>query len=165
MNLNTLDEFRHAIYPSFTRARDALFNVGDALLTETAAHSFAELSLSPFFVRRWPSLYTAFADGRMDRTALRRVFAQYVPRPPRSKRLVVGADTTNIARPESPTAKDRTYLYVHNLPDCTAPVTVGWSFSTGVALPEMPSSWTSFWTTGACPVLRPPAPLPPSNWL
>lgn len=142
MNLNILSEFRHAVYPCFTQARDALFNVGDALLTETVAQSFAELSLSPLFVRRWPSLYAAFADGRIDRTALQRVFAHYVPRPPRGKRLVVGVDTTNIARPESPTAEDRTYLYVHNLPDCTAPVTVGWSFSTVVALPETPSSWT-----------------------
>ena len=36
--------------------------------------------------------------------------------------------TTGIARPESPTAKDRTYLYVHNLPQRAAPVTVGLEF-------------------------------------
>ena len=142
MNLNILNEFRHAVYLCFTRAQDALFNVGDALLTEKAAQSFAELSLSPFFARRWPSLYAAFKDGRIDRTALRQVFARYVSRPLSGHWLVVGVDTTNIARPESPTAEDRTYLYVHNLPQCTAPVTVGWSFSTVVALPETPSSWT-----------------------
>ena len=47
MNLNTLNEFRHAMDGSFERAADALFNTADALLTETSAQSFPELSLSP----------------------------------------------------------------------------------------------------------------------
>ena len=59
MNLNTLQNFRHAIYDCFQRAADALFNTADALLTETGAHSFPELSLSPCFERQWPSLYEA----------------------------------------------------------------------------------------------------------
>jgi hypothetical protein len=142
MNLNTLNEFRHAVYPCFTQAQDALFNVGDALLTETTAHAFAELSFSPYFERRWPSLYAAFKDGRIERGALRQVLARYVKQPTSGRRVVVGVDATNIARPESPTAGDRTYLYVHNLPECSAPVTSGWSFSTVVVLPETPSSWT-----------------------
>lgn len=142
MNLNTFNEFRHAIYPCFTQARDALFNMCDALLTETTARCFAELSFSPYFERRWPSMYAAFKDGRVDRGNLRQVLARYVPRPTSGRHLVVGVDATNIARPESPTAEDRTYLYVHNLPECSAPVTSGWSFSTLVALPETPSSWT-----------------------
>jgi hypothetical protein len=59
MNLNALNEFRHAVYGCFKQAGDALFNALDALSSETAAHSFPELSLSPFFQRRWPSLYVA----------------------------------------------------------------------------------------------------------
>ena len=59
MNLNTLQNFRHAIYDCFQRAADALFNTADALLTEPGAHSFPELSLSPCFQRQWPSLYEA----------------------------------------------------------------------------------------------------------
>jgi hypothetical protein len=47
-----------------------------------------------------------------------------------------------VARPESPTAADRTYLYTHNLPHSTKPVTVGWQFSSVVVLPEPTSSWT-----------------------
>jgi hypothetical protein len=31
MNLNTLNEFRHAVYDCFERAGDALFNTVDAL--------------------------------------------------------------------------------------------------------------------------------------
>jgi hypothetical protein len=56
MNLPTLQEFRHGVYDRLTRAADALFNTVDALLTETTASSFVDLSLSPFFERRWASL-------------------------------------------------------------------------------------------------------------
>lgn len=142
MNLNTLNEFRQAVYHSFCRARDALFNVCDALVTLGSARSFAELSLSPCVTRRWPSVYAALRDGQIDRTQLQQVFAQATPIPTAGQRLVLGVDATNIARPESPTARDRTYLYVHNLPECKAPVTIGWSFSMLAVLPESTSSWT-----------------------
>src|SRR5260370_24935400 len=72
MNLNTLQNFRHAIYDCFQRAADALFNTADALLTEPWAHSFPELSLSPCFERQWPILYEPFADRRIDHQPFRR---------------------------------------------------------------------------------------------
>ncbi len=139
---NTLDQFRHAVYSCFQKAQDALFETCDALLTEPTARTYAELSLSPRFTRQWPSLYAALKDGGIDRAALQRVFAQYAPKPSAGQRLLLGVDGTGIARPESPTAEDRTYLYVHNLPKSAAPVTVGWSFSSLVVLPETTSSWT-----------------------
>jgi hypothetical protein len=142
MNLNTLRRFRQALYQALRQAKDALFEVCDALVSEPAAHSFAELSLSPRWRRRWCSLYAAFRDGCIDRAALRTTFARQAPLPGVGQRLVVGVDVSTVARPESPTARDRTYQYVHNLPDCRAPVTVGWGFSAVVVLPEAPSSWT-----------------------
>jgi len=142
MQFNTLKEFRHDMYACFERAPDALFEACDALLTEPAAQSFAELSLSPSFRRRWPSLYAAFKDGQIARPALRLTLAQYAPLPLAGQRLVLGVDTTGVARPESPTAQDRSYLYVHNLPKASKPVTVGWAFSTLVVLPDPASSWT-----------------------
>ena len=141
MQFNTLEQFRHAIYPCFQRAQDALFETCDALLTEPGARAYAELSLSPRFTRRWPSLYAALKDGRIDRATLQRVAAHFAPPPSPSARLLLGLDATGVARPESPTAKDRTYLYVHNLPQGHAPVTAGWNFSSLVVLPETPSSW------------------------
>jgi hypothetical protein len=141
MQFNTLKQYRHAIYPCLQRAQDALFETCDALLTEPGARAYAELSLSPRFTRRWPSLYAALKDGRIDRATLHRVAAQFVPLPSLSARLLLGLDATGVARPESPTARDRTYLYVHNLPKGHAPATVGWTFSSLVVLPESPSSW------------------------
>jgi hypothetical protein len=142
MNLNTLQRFRQALYQALRHAKDALFEACDALLSDSAAQSFAELSLSPRWRRRWPSLYAAFRDGVIERARLRAAFADHVPLPSAGQRLVVGVDVSTVARPESPTARDRTYQYVHNLPDCAAPVTVGWGFSAVVVLPETPSSWT-----------------------
>jgi hypothetical protein len=49
---------------------------------------------------------------------------------------------SGIARPRSVTSPDRSAQYVHNLPECEKPVTYGWQFSTAVALPETPGSWT-----------------------
>jgi hypothetical protein len=142
MKLNTLNRFRQALYHTFSRARDALFEVCDALVSESAAQRFAELSLSPHWRRRWCSLYAALRDGVIERAGLRATFAAHVPLPSAGQRLVLGVDVSHVARPESPTARDRTYQYVHNLPDCAAPVTVGWGFSAVVVLPETPSSWT-----------------------
>jgi hypothetical protein len=142
MNLNTLKAFRHAIYECFTHGADALFNTIDALATETSAQSFVELSLSPYFERQWPSLYEAFEDGRIDPHRLQEVFVRYLPTPEKGKRLLLGIDASNIARPQSKTGADRTILHVPNLPHShSAPLTVGWQFSTLVALPEQPSSW------------------------
>ena len=51
MDFSTLTDFRRKTYACFTRAKDALMNVADALVTQTSARSLAELSLSPFFER------------------------------------------------------------------------------------------------------------------
>ncbi len=141
MDSDTLARFRHAVYGCFKRAGDALMNAADALLTETRASSVAELSLSPFFERRWPSIYAAFQDGLIDRPTLQRVFAGSAPVPPRGQRLVVGGDASSILRPQSRTACDRTYVHASNLPEGCKPVRPGWQFSELAVLPDKPSSW------------------------
>src|SRR6266571_441335 len=79
MDLSTLQAFRQEVYASFLRAKDALFDTIDALISEPQATSFAELSLSPFFQRKWPSLYEAFEDGLIDEKRLQEVFVKYLP--------------------------------------------------------------------------------------
>ena len=143
MNLNTLNNFRHEVYGCFDRAADALFNTVDALLTETQAQSFPELSLSPFFERRWGSLYEGFEDGQIDQERLRRVFARYLLQPVKGERVWLGIDATSIERPQSKTSPDRTVVYKPNLPESSKPISYGWQFSTIVLLPAQPSSWTA----------------------
>lgn len=142
MNLNTMKEFRHAVYGCFQQAGDALFNTVDALLTEDRARSFPELSLSPHFVRQWPSLYEAFEDGKIDEPRLCQVFSTFRPPLEAGQDCWVGIDVSGIARPDAVTFADRSAQPVHNLLACEKPVTFGWQFSTAVVLPQMPGSWT-----------------------
>jgi hypothetical protein len=141
MDFSILDGFRRAAYACFMRAADALMNVADALLTETRARSLAELSLSPFFERRWPSLYEAFQDAIIDRSALQKLFAQHAPLPKEGERFVVGGDASSILRVQSPTASDRAYVHASNLPEGVKPVRPGWQFSELAVLPSERSSW------------------------
>src|SRR5438128_2836242 len=141
MNLNTLQAFRHGLYACLQRAADALFNTADALLSQTPGQSFAQLSLSPFFERGWPSLYEAFQDGRIATDQLEELFATFAPKPSPGEAMLLGLDSSSIARPLSPTAADRTAVHMSNLPpDCT-PVAPGWQFSALMLLPKVPSSW------------------------
>src|SRR2546423_12558798 len=98
MNLNTLQGFRQEVYGCFDRAADALFNSVDALLTETQAHSFPELSLSPSFERRWCSLYEAFEDGQIDQRRLRPGFLGGLLRPGGAERGGRGLHAPRIGR-------------------------------------------------------------------
>jgi hypothetical protein len=139
MNLNTLNEFRHAVYGCFERASDALFNTVDALSSETAARSFPELSLSPFFQRRWPSLYEGFEDGQIDAEQLRRVFLQFAPLPGADEYVFVGVDTSNLYRREAETSADRTLVPLAN---CQHAVSPGWVMSSVVLLPKAPGQGT-----------------------
>ena len=142
MEFNTLRLFRQYFYDTITKANDSLFNCADALLTETCANSFIELSLSPHFERKWPSLYEAFEDGKLDQAALRELFASFAPLSQNAdESVVVAVDASNIVRPQSHASPERGCLYVHNLPQCDKPITYGWQFSTLALLPTQPSSW------------------------
>jgi hypothetical protein len=155
MDYSTLSDFRLELYHCFGHARDALMNTCDALLTETAARSLPELSLSPFFTRRWPSLYEALDAGGIDRQALQRLFVSALPRHG-GQRTALAADASPIVRAQSPTARDRTYVHVSNLPQGAKPVAPGWQFATIAALPQTPSSWTTVLDSRRIPSGRTP---------
>jgi hypothetical protein len=71
-----LQDIRRDVSACFHRAADALFNLTDALLSESQAHSLPDLSLSAFFERKWPSLSEALEDGRIDVEQLRAVWVK-----------------------------------------------------------------------------------------
>jgi hypothetical protein len=78
-NINKLIEFRQAISENgMLSRRDALFNLLDALLSEGSIFSFAMLSQSSRFQRKWPSLYSAIEDGEIDRHWLHTYLARQV---------------------------------------------------------------------------------------
>jgi hypothetical protein len=139
-----LVSFREQIYLCFLKAKDALMNTADALLTENQAQSLPELSLSHCFTRKWHSIYQAFQHGKIDRDKLRQTFVQGIKNifPSHATRLYLGTDVSSIAKPKSQTARDRTLVHESNLPDGCPPVVAGWQFSTLAVLPSSPSSWT-----------------------
>jgi hypothetical protein len=130
----SLSNYRSGLYHCFMRC-------DDALLTDTGAQSFVELSQSPFFSRTWSSLYSACKRGAVDTEALRRLRVEHAPIPASGKRLLLAGDASSIARPSSPTARDRTFVHQSNLPTGTKPVRPGWQFSFLVLPPEELSSW------------------------
>jgi hypothetical protein len=140
-DFQTLTDFRQQIYNCLPKAADALMNTMDALLTENQAQSLPELSLSPFFQRKWHSLYEAFEDGVIETQKLRQVFAKAAPLQGK-ERICLATDVSSIARPKSKTAKDRTIVHESNLPAGCAPVVAGWQFSTLALLPDLTCSWT-----------------------
>src|SRR5260370_30903067 len=119
MNLTILNDFRHGVYGCFGKAKDALFNLVDALSSEAGASSFRELSFSPFFERTWASLYEALEDGQIDAERLRQVFVDCAPLPQAGEIVFLGVDTSNLYRPEAETAEDRTLVPLANLPKHT----------------------------------------------
>src|SRR5436305_2066829 len=159
MNFNILREFRQELYGCFEQSRDALFNLADALLSETAAHSVIELSLSPFFERKWPSLYAALRLGKLNQARFEQTLVKYAPQPAcgQAQRVILAVDASNIERPFSETSRDRGYLYLHNLPECESPVTIGWQFSTVVVVPPHASSHTYIVSNRRIPTTQTPA--------
>ncbi len=114
----------------------------DALASESQARSLPELSLSPFFERRWPSVYEALQDGRINVERLRTVFVRaLIQDQPTDEPVWLGLDSSSMQRLEAESSRDRGMIYVPNMPHATKPVSVGWQFSTLLLLPEQPSSW------------------------
>ena len=62
-----------------TTQRDALMNLLDAIIERGQVSSFAMLSQSGPFQRKWSSLYTVVEDGRPEDQWLRSYLAQQVP--------------------------------------------------------------------------------------
>jgi hypothetical protein len=143
MNFNRLKQIRQQVYASFERGADALFNLADALLSESQAQSLPELSLSPFFERQWPSVYEALEDGRINVEQLRTLWVQVLlEERAETEPIWMGVDTSNLTRANAVTSADRTIMHLPNLPLVEKPISVGWTFSTVVVLPEQASSWT-----------------------
>lgn len=106
-----LQQFRQAIYAHvFTRARDALFELLDALLVHPGVSSFAELCLAAVFRRRWPSLYAALHDGRLELDGLERLLTAQVPA---TQEAVFSLDSTLWPHRQAKTLADRQLYPVH----------------------------------------------------
>lgn len=137
-DFNKLSRFRQAAYRNLGTARDALFELSDAVMCTSAANSFAELSCSKHFRRRWPSVYEALQDGRPDRQALMRLYCRNVSA---EARLILAGDHSAWPRPSAYTLRDRTVEPQPTPVPGNRPITLGHGDSTLVWVPEEQGSW------------------------
>lgn len=133
MILTQLQEFRQAIYHCLGKARDAVFELMDAVLVSPSIPSFVSLSQSPVFRRKWPSVYAALQDSRPPRRKLMKLLTQQIPT--EKQPLLVG-DSSVWMRPDAPTLRERT---VHR--GRGESLGVGQHYSTLAWVPEERGSW------------------------
>lgn len=139
-NINSLIEFRQAIYEhGFLARKDALFDLLDALVIEGKVNSFAYLSQSEQFRRKWPSLYAAVEDGRLDSAWLRQYLGRQVPA---QGIQVFALDGTSWPRPRGRTLADRQYVYQASSAVNGGTVTIGYPYSLLEWSVESHSSWS-----------------------
>lgn len=137
MNADKLMAFRQTAYECLGRAHDAMFELGDAILSSPRLNSFAELSCSPLFRRQWSSLYEALQDSRPQRRKLMRL---YIEQMEQAERPVLAGDHTIWARPYALTLPERTYE--HQAASLgNRPIGVGQGWSTLAWIPQAGSSW------------------------
>jgi hypothetical protein len=139
-NINKLIEFRQAIYENGMLARrDALFELLDALISAGPVTSFAMLSQSSRFQRKWPSLYGAVEAGELDRSWLRTYLARQVPQ---QGICVFPIDGSPWPRPRSRVLDDRQYVYQASSDVNGGTVTIGYPYSLLEWCAEPHSSWS-----------------------
>ena len=136
---SSLIEFGQAVYDhGFSRARDAQFELLDALLLSPPIRSFPELSLSPVFRRKWASAYAAIQEGQQDQEWLEGHCMQQIPtRGPQ----VFALDGTAWAHPAAKTLADRQYVHCPTSAVHGGSIVIGYPYSVLAWVPQRGNSW------------------------
>nr|WP_052304578.1 hypothetical protein [Nostoc punctiforme] len=133
MILTQLEKFPQAIYDCLGKAKDAVFELMDAVLTSPSIPSFVSLSQSPVFRRQWSSIYVALHDSRPPKMLLMKLLVQEVAT---DEQPFLAGDHSFWARPEAKTLKERTF---HG--DSRRSIGIGQSYSTLAWIPKADGSW------------------------
>ncbi len=133
-----LRAFRQAAYERLGKARDATFELTDAVLLTRNAYSLADLSLCPVFRRKWPSIYEALQDSRPQRQKLMKLYIEQIPA---WVRPILAGDHTIWPRPEAVTLQERTIEHCCTAVPGNRPIGIGQGYSTIAWIPEESGSW------------------------
>lgn len=133
MIFQQLQDFRQTLYDTLGNARDALFDLMDAVLVSGCIKSFVSLSQSPVFRREWSSTYAALQDSQLPRTKIMKLLVKQIAT--EQQPILVG-DVSQWHRPAAKTLKDRTFSG-----DGDSGIHVGQSYSTLAWIPEAQGSW------------------------
>ena len=133
MIFNELQEFRRKLYDILVNARDAVFDLMDAVLVSGCIVSFVSLSQSPVFRRQWASVYAALQDSRLPRAKVLKLMVSQIPT---GEQPLLAGDASQWHRPAAKRLKDRTMSHRTG-----SGITVGHSYSTIAWIPESSGSW------------------------
>ncbi len=140
-HLNKLKTFRQAAYTHLGTARDALFELSDAVLLGPPVQCLAEYSQSPVFRRKWSSVYEALQDGRPARAKLLELYLREVQPSATVPYVICMGDHTAWTRPDARTLCERTVEHPPNRIPGAKPITVGQGYATFAWIPEAQGSW------------------------
>lgn len=145
-------KFRADVYGTFQKRADAVFELIDALSSDTQARSPVELSLSPFFRHQYSSIYDGLNGWQYDAAALEAVLLQALPEPEPGGFRLWGLDETPRRRQYAYTLEDRGYVHAPNPVGGNKPITIGYNYSTLAHIDlEGPSTWAPPWTIDRTP--------------
>lgn len=127
--LDRVVQFRADVYGTFQRRADVVFELIDALASDTQARSPVELSLSPFFRYQYASLYAGLSAWQYDAAALGEVLLQALPEPEPGGFRLWALDETPRRRQYAPTSEDCGYVHAPNPVGRNKPITIGYNYS------------------------------------
>lgn len=133
MIFEQLTQFRQRLYETLGYAKDALFELMDAVLVSSSIGSFVRLSQSPVFRRQWSSIYAALHDSRVSANQLTPLLTAGVEG---GKQPLLAGDRTLWSRPEAPTLRERSFGR-----EAGGEIAVGHFYSTLAWIPEKEGSW------------------------
>jgi hypothetical protein len=137
-----LRTFRRSLHRCFDRRADALFELGDAMLTAGVVPSPVHLSLEPAHRRGWGSLYAALERGRIDAEALRTLVVRHPlagERPP----PIYAVDVSVWARCDAETSPERGFYYHPSRHSAGQPIVAGWAYQWIAQIGFARESWVA----------------------
>lgn len=136
--LNNIIEFRQRFYGCLNQAKDAQFQLVDALLSDMRVDSFAELSLAPAFERKWSSAYDAVENGTQELKGLQQLFCEQLPN---NKPVICPLDTSVWPHPQAKTLDELVYEISPTKAARRQTAVIGHVYSILGWCPQRGSSW------------------------
>ena len=137
--LTVLRTFRQQLYASLGLRQDSLFELLDSALSSPDRRTLVRLSLNPAFRRRWPSTCDALSDGRLNPSALRRLFLRSLPQAADRPLWII--DGSHWPRPRAATSPARTCEWHPVAGQPQHHLVPAWAYQWLVAVPESEGSW------------------------
>jgi hypothetical protein len=140
--VDELASFRRELYATFTKRRDALFELGDTLVATSTTSTLPppHQSLEAIFRRGWGSAYGALFQGRIDEEHLRDLLVRHRPA---HWPTVFAVDTSSWPRDDAECSPERGFYHHPSRHSAGKPIVAGWNYSFIAQVNFEKSSWSA----------------------